>query len=297
MILKHLNLLHKILLLLLGLSVILSVYVFVNAQSVTNNSKKIEQELAAQIDSLNQEMNLFETILDADNAFFENQFESAHSKYIALQQSVKSPNPFFLEILKLRIKKLENLNDANDESSNLLNQYKYDLKSLAQAKDKAENAYDSLLLVFEESIQNKQNALLQTQKELNAKNEQLALKDKIQVVSFRNESGNLIHYLGEVKDGKANGGGVGIWDTGGVYKGDWKENKRHGQGNYKWKDGHVYEGTFVNDTRDGNGTYIWSSGEKYVGEWKNNKRNGKGVLYDKDNNIQFEGEWLNDKLK
>lgn len=296
MILKHLNLSHKILLLLLFLSIILSVYVLVNTQSVKDKYQKNEEHLGVQIDSLNQELKLFESILEADNAFFENQFESAHSKYIALQQSVNL-SPSLVDMLQLRIKKLENLNDANDESNTLLNQYKYDLKSLTQAKVNAEEAYDSLLMVFEESLQKKQNALLQTQKELNAKNEQLALKDKLQVLSFRSESGNLIHYLGEVKEGKANGGGVGIWDTGGIYKGDWKDNKRHGQGNYKWKDGHVYEGTFVNDTRDGNGTYIWSSGEKYVGEWKNNKRNGKGVLYDKDNNIQFEGEWLNDKLK
>lgn len=296
MILKHLNLSHKILLLLLFLSIILSVYVLVNTQSAKDKYQKNEEYLGVQIDSLNQELKLFESILEADNAFFENQFESAHSKYIALQQSVNL-SPSLVDMLQLRIKKLENLNDANDESNTLLNQYKYDLKSLTQAKVNAEEAYDSLLMVFEESLQKKQNALLQTQKELNAKNEQLALKDKLQVLSFRSESGNLIHYLGEVKEGKANGGGVGIWDTGGIYKGDWKDNKRHGQGNYKWKDGHVYEGTFVNDTRDGNGTYIWSSGEKYVGEWKNNKRNGKGVLYDKDNNIQFEGEWLNDKLK
>lgn len=296
MILKHLNLSHKILLLLLFLSIILSVYVLVNTQSVKDKYQKNEEHLGVQIDSLNQELKLFESILEADNAFFENQFESAHSKYIALQQSVNL-SPSLVDMLQLRIKKLESLNDANDESNTLLNQYKYDLKSLTQAKVNAEEAYDSLLMVFEESLQKKQNALLQTQKELNAKNEQLALKDKLQVLSFRSESGNLIHYLGEVKEGKANGGGVGIWDTGGIYKGDWKDNKRHGQGNYKWKDGHVYEGTFVNDTRDGNGTYIWSSGEKYVGEWKNNKRNGKGVLYDKDNNIQFEGEWLNDKLK
>jgi hypothetical protein len=296
MILKHLNLSHKILLLLLFLSIILSVYVLVNTQSVKDKYQKNEEHLGLQIDSLNQELKLFESILEADNAFFENQFESAHSKYIALQQSVNL-SPSLVDMLQIRIKKLENLNDANDESNTLLNQYKYDLKSLTQAKVNAEEAYDSLLIVFEESLQKKQNALLQTQKELNAKNEQLALKDKLQVLSFRSESGNLIHYLGEVKEGKANGGGVGIWDTGGIYKGDWKDNKRHGQGNYKWKDGHVYEGTFVNDTRDGNGTYIWSSGEKYVGEWKNNKRNGKGVLYDKDNNIQFEGEWLNDKLK
>jgi hypothetical protein len=121
-------------------------------------------------------------------------------------------------------------------------------------------------------------------------------KEKIQVISFKNPKGKLIHYLGEVIDGKADGGGVGIWNTGSIYKGEWKDNKRNGQGRYEWADGDVYEGSYVNDVRQGEGIYTWLSGERYSGEWSNDKRNGFGKLYDKDNNVKYEGQWLNDKI-
>jgi hypothetical protein len=125
----------------------------------------------------------------------------------------------------------------------------------------------------------------------------LGRKEKIQVLSFTNENGNLIRYLGEVKNDKANGGGVGVWNTGSIYKGDWKNNQRHGQGIFEWADGQKYEGNFENDIRTGNGTYYWPSGEKYVGEFENNRINGKGILYNLDGEIEYEGEWKNGKPK
>jgi hypothetical protein len=132
------------------------------------------------------------------------------------------------------------------------------------------------------------------QKVAKLKNE-LARKDSKQVISFTNQNGNLIHYLGEVKDGKANGGGIGIWNTGSIYKGEWKNNMRHGVGEFKWADGQVYVGEFENDIRSGEGTYSWPSGEKYVGEFENNRMNGQGILYDPDGNKKYEGKWKNDK--
>jgi hypothetical protein len=132
------------------------------------------------------------------------------------------------------------------------------------------------------------------QKVAKLKNE-LARKDSKQVISFTNQNGNLIHYLGEVKDGKANGGGIGIWNTGSIYKGEWKNNMRHGNGEFKWADGQVYVGEFENDIRSGEGTYSWPSGEKYVGEFENNRMNGQGILYDPDGNKKYEGKWKNDK--
>lgn len=53
----------------------------------------------------------------------------------------------------------------------------------------------------------------------------------------------------------------------------------------------------MNGEREGQGTYLWSSGEKYVGQWKAGKRSGKGTLFDKDNNISYEGLWEDDKIK
>jgi len=125
----------------------------------------------------------------------------------------------------------------------------------------------------------------------------LQRKENVQVLSFSNDNDNKIRYLGEVKNEKANGGGVGIWDTGSIYKGDWKDNKRHGQGVFEWADGQKYEGNFNNDIRTGEGKYFWPSGEKYVGEFDNNRINGQGKLYDPDGKIKYEGEWKNGKPK
>ena len=119
--------------------------------------------------------------------------------------------------------------------------------------------------------------------------------ESIKVITFNSIKGNKIHYLGEVVDEKANGGGIGIWSTGSIYKGQWRNNLQHGTGTYEWVDGQKYDGNYVNGKRQGKGKYIWPSGERYDGEWNNDKRNGLGKLYDIDGNIQFEGKWIDDK--
>ncbi len=131
--------------------------------------------------------------------------------------------------------------------------------------------------------------------EIAKKNNELNRKQLIQVISFKSENGRLIHYLGEVVNGKANGGGVGIWNTGSLYRGEWKDNKRHGKGTFEWADGEKYVGEYVEDKRNGVGTYSWPSGERYEGEWKNDTREGFGKLFDQDGNIKFEGRWSGDK--
>lgn len=129
----------------------------------------------------------------------------------------------------------------------------------------------------------------------NKKEAQLQRKETVKVISFKNNNGNLIHYLGETQNKAANGNGVGIWSTGSIYRGEWSNNLRHGTGEFSWSDGQQYKGDFVQDIRTGNGTYYWPSGEKYEGEFVNNKRHGNGVFYDPDGNVKFDGEWKNDK--
>ena len=41
----------------------------------------------------------------------------------------------------------------------------------------------------------------------------------------------------------------------------------------------------------------YNNGEYYVSQIKNNKRNGKGKLYFKDNNLKFEGDFVDDKFE
>ena len=131
--------------------------------------------------------------------------------------------------------------------------------------------------------------------ELEKKNSELNRKQLVKVISFKNDNERLIHYMGEVVNEKANGGGVGIWSTGSIYRGNWKDNKRHGSGTFEWADGMRYVGNYIDDKRSGEGNYYWPSGERYEGEWKNDMREGYGKLYDQDGNIRFEGNWKEDK--
>lgn len=79
-------------------------------------------------------------------------------------------------------------------------------------------------------------------------------------------------YLGECKDGLANGKGIAV----GIDK---------------------YDGQFVNGLPEGKGTYIWADGSKYKGDWKNGKRNGQGTFTSANLDSILIGLWENDVFK
>ncbi len=160
------------------------------------------------------------------------------------------------------------------------------------------------LLLREEDLMLRDTQLRTMNQELEHFQTQLSLLQKeleerarsIGKLEFRTPRGSLVYYVGDIKDGKANGYGSGLFSTGGIYVGTWKDNKRHGTGRYTWKDGNIYDGEYENDYRNGFGTYFFTTGEKYVGEWVNDKREGKGTLYDKDGKIWLDGTWQNDEF-
>lgn len=125
---------------------------------------------------------------------------------------------------------------------------------------------------------------------------QLQKKSFGEYLTFKSKKGNQMHYVGQVRDKKANGFGIALLDTGSRYEGEWKDNQRHGQGTFYWPDGEYYVGSYVNAKRNGLGTYYWPNGEKYVGFWKDDKRNGQGDFYDADGSVLTSGTWKNDKL-
>lgn len=116
-------------------------------------------------------------------------------------------------------------------------------------------------------------------------------------IFFKSSKGVKIEYAGQVVNGKANGYGVGLFESGGVYKGNWQNNKRHGKGIYTWKDGEKYDGDFVDDKRQGFGIYTWKNGEKYEGQWKNDMRDGKGTIYKANGEIKIAGLFVKDNLQ
>ena len=126
---------------------------------------------------------------------------------------------------------------------------------------------------------------------------QLKEKSFGEYLTFTNSKGSKMHYVGQVKNGKANGYGVALLNTGSRYEGLWKDNMRHGNGTYYWSDGEYYVGQYKNDKRNGEGTYHWPNGEKYAGHWEDDERDVKGTFYGKDGGIVAAGTWDDDKLE
>lgn len=147
------------------------------------------------------------------------------------------------------------------------------------------NRYDSLNFILEKK-----------QVQLNALRRQLEQKSFGEYLQFKSKKNNQLHYVGQVKNKKANGAGIALLDTGSRYEGEWKDNERHGEGKFYWPDGEYYEGSYAKDKRSGLGTYNWPNGEKYVGQWADDKRNGAGIFYSADGEVVTKGIWKNDKL-
>jgi hypothetical protein len=139
-------------------------------------------------------------------------------------------------------------------------------------------------------------ALKKARVQLACMRKQLAEKSFGEYLTFTNSKGSQMHYVGQVKHGKANGYGVALLNTGSRYVGNWKDNQRSGEGTYYWADGEYYQGSYKNDRRHGEGTYFWPNGEKYVGHWKDDQRSGEGTFYGKDGNVIADGIWKDDKL-
>ncbi|WP_291724336.1 MORN repeat-containing protein [Bernardetia sp.] len=122
-------------------------------------------------------------------------------------------------------------------------------------------------------------------------------EDKYQVLDFTNKENTSIRYYGRVENDKANGFGIGIFETGGIYEGNWKNNLPNGKGRYEWKNEDVYEGNYVEGRREGYGVYIFSSQIRYEGDWVNNLREGRGKMYSPEGQLLLDGDWMKDKFQ
>ena len=240
-----------------------------------------------------REMKALERLSETDEALIlDGQYHTVLSTYKTLLDSAPSS---IRPALEHRIERLHGLLEqrANEQGSMdmkdmLIDRYRRTIEDLeAQStslRSRITRISDSLEGRFEDMLA-----------EISRKEKELNKKDKVQVISFTSPKGHKIHYLGEVENGKANGGGVGIWATGSIYKGDWRNNLRHGRGTFEWADGERYEGEYVDGIREGRGTYHWPSGDRDEGEWKGDRRNGQGPLFDMDGNVRYKGLWKDDK--
>ncbi|NGZ89357.1 MORN repeat-containing protein [Psychroflexus maritimus] len=260
----------------------------------------IDDELIStlQFKELEEELQLINRLRKLDNQLlFEDNYQSTLEDLKALLQKNDIKEQKLIDEISNRIEYVKNL--IEDQKENELSRINLRNQLVRQDKiiDSLNTSKDSISLNIKQSELFNQRKIDSLTDLLKKKNELLKLKETVKVISFKNTNGNTIRYLGETKQDQANGNGVGIWDTGSIYRGEWKENQRHGVGEFEWKDGQKYEGDFQAGERTGKGTYYWPSGEKYIGDFKNNKRHGNGVFYDPDGNVKFDGSWKNDKYQ
>jgi S1-C subfamily serine protease len=126
-------------------------------------------------------------------------------------------------------------------------------------------------------------------------------------------------YVGQVKDGKANGMGT-YTSAQGSYVGQFKNGTMHGPGSYTLLSGDVIVAEFKNGMVEGkvkiirpngdviigkfsggpdvtgSGTSTSPNGDRFTGEFRNYKRHGQGTLTASDGQV-IVGIWENDKFK
>lgn len=241
---------------------------------------KIEQEKEIILSQLEE----FEKLVKIDSLLLQGEYETAISSY---NNSMNGTTEHKMSI-PLRIALAEKLLRQNTNNTNRPDSSAINSDSLKMALLNGEGSIrklDSLNFTLEK-----------TRVQLERVKKQLQQKSFGEYLTFKSKKGNQMHYIGEVKNGKANGNGIALLDSGSRYEGSWKDNQRHGNGTFYWPDGEYYSGNYENDLRDGFGTYYWPNGEKYAGQWKEDKRSGSGKFFDSEGDVVASGEWNEDKL-
>lgn len=288
-----------VLILLIIFTFLLSLYLYQLQKQYKQSQFKLKSE-SEKLKLARIELDYFKGKSIADDEFISEDFERAFQKYKQL------PIGFGVNaLLEKRLEQYKSLVNTKEATDSLLLSSKQQIMNyqnyldaaqkkiivLTQDKHTQEKFVQKLIDSLQISIKDRNYAL---QKLDSASN--LVVSEK-KLLKFQSTKGKDVIYLGEVKEGKANGEGIGIFSSGGMYEGYWSNNLRHGRGIYQWKDGEKYEGGFKEDKRNGFGIYFWKNGEKYEGYWNNDKRHGKGKIIDKSGKEKVSGEWENDELR
>ncbi|CAM3614121.1 MORN repeat-containing protein [Zobellia roscoffensis] len=264
----------------LAASIGCSLFYFIKSNSLT---KQLE-EAQVQQGQISEELGEYEKLAIIDSMLLEGKYDSAIESYTA-SLKVREENKMGIP---LRIALAQKLAQVKSGVNAKEDSVKAELDSLPKpeiASAREVRKYDSLNFTLEK-----------TKVQLARLKKQMKDKSSGQYLKFKSAKGNLMHYVGKVKNGKANGYGIALLDSGSRYEGQWADNQRDGEGTFYWPDGEYYIGTYKNDKRSGFGTYYWPNGEKYAGQWKEDKRSGTGKFFDSDGDLVAGGEWSDDKL-
>ncbi|MFC4096761.1 MORN repeat-containing protein [Euzebyella saccharophila] len=271
---------YPIFFLALAVTTACSVYFFTKSNSLNKQLKDSKEQQEVAVSKLME----YEKLAQLDSILLEGDYDTAIKSY-SENLSAEKENKMRIP---LRIALAEKLAKVQRSPSRKEDSLKAALDSLPNQQltsSEELRRYDSINFTLEKT--RVQLARLKSQFQNKAYGEYL---------KFKSKKGNFMHYVGQVKNGKANGFGIAVLDSGSRYEGEWKDNERQGEGTFYWPDGEYYVGTYQNDKRSGFGTYYWPNGEKYTGQWKEDKRSGNGQFFDADGDLVAGGEWSEDKL-
>lgn len=264
---------------LLAIISILAIYFGIKSSTLQNEigeSSKAKEELDVLVTG-NKEL------VAIDSVLMKGDYNKAIESYNTTLENHEELN----SVIPLRIALAQKLmqNDIKRSSEKVNEAISIDSIAIAPISQSEIRSIDSLNFALEKA-----------RVQLSNMRKQLNNKSFGEYLSFTSKKGTALHYVGQVKNNKANGAGIAVLETGSRYEGEWKDNLREGNGTFYWADGEYYIGSYKDDMRNGEGTYFWPNGEKYKGQWKNDKRNGKGIFHKKDGSV-ISGIWENDKLK
>ncbi|NDV14852.1 hypothetical protein GO009_02345 [Muricauda sp. TY007] len=252
-----------------------------------SKSIKLQKEFAQAAEEnkiISEKLNAYEQLTEIDSLLLQGDYNTAIDSYNAAMNFKEENN----RVIPLRIALAEKLRNTNTGVYAVQNSTVDEQDTLPASgwnEELAVRKYDSLSF-----------SLKKTKVQLARLKKQLQQKSFGEYLTFKSKKGSQMHYIGQVKDGKAHGFGVALLDTGSRYEGEWQNNQRHGEGTFYWPDGEYYVGNYKNDKRSGFGSYHWPNGEKYTGEWEDDKRSGTGKFYDAEGDVVAGGEWNDDKL-
>jgi len=218
-----------------------------------------------------------------------------HQQALRLYQKLDSINNDSLEAKRMNV--LPNVSSTDSNKLEVLSR-KLQLTTALLQEYKERDKIISTEIVdqgIDTEEEFKQEILSLNQKLLAAQKEIEGLKTNRGVIRFTSTKNSTVTYIGDLRNGKANGNGFGLWNTGSSYEGSWQNNLRHGEGVFLWADGEKYEGDYANDQRQGFGVYIAKAG-KYEGQWLNDMRHGEGRLFEANGKLKVHGIWDKDKL-
>ncbi len=103
-------------------------------------------------------------------------------------------------------------------------------------------------------------------------------------------------YVGEVKNGKANGVGKLTDLAGNVWEGTFADDLLQGYGKYSGFDFVEYTGEFKDSQFDGLGYIVYPNGDEYWGQFEESKKIGVGKMVFAESGCVYEGAWEEDNM-